>query len=59
MSQNLKLVKRKGRLMFLLDLRPSKRIRRAQSRIQKRIRESHEALKNAQSTRICYNLGER
>ena len=57
MSHNLKLVKRRGKVMFVLDLRPSKRIRRAQARIQKRLRESHEALKGAQCTQTTQKGG--
>jgi len=36
------LKRKRGRLFFILDTRPSKKIRRAKTRIEKRMREIHQ-----------------
>lgn len=36
---SVKLVKKKGKLYFVIDMRPSKAIRRAKKRIERRMRE--------------------
>lgn len=46
---SLKLVKKRGKLYFLFDSRPSKRIRRAKKHIEKRMREIHQHFKEAET----------